>query len=120
MLKEVTEGIDGVMTRMKSIDGRLDDLEERTRFRKLGMGTGVSLSGVNEGKEKFSLAEAIVGIGMKALGQDAWLKANTSRPSLLRPRRRRLIPAPEEPVADMWFQFRPCRTSLNGCMPISS
>jgi HK97 family phage major capsid protein len=50
----------------------MDALEERTRIRKLGMGTGVSLPGVNEGKEKFSLAKAIVGIGMKALGQDAW------------------------------------------------
>ena len=61
LMTQVDRNIGDTMTRVTA-------LEEANRKRKLGLG----LPGVNEGKEQFSLAKAVVGLGMKALGQDVW------------------------------------------------
>jgi HK97 family phage major capsid protein len=55
---------------------RLEAVEQwaKDKCRKMpaSAGAGISLPGINEGKEQFSLAKDVVGVGMRALGQDVW------------------------------------------------
>ncbi len=66
----VLERVDGIERRVDTNEGQLIHVSEYLRERKLGL--GVSLPGVNEGRDQFKLSKAVVGIGMKALGQDVW------------------------------------------------
>src|SRR5688572_118395 len=73
IFSELKKGINGMVEAQKRTDQRIDAVEQYLTERK-GQGLGVSLPGVNAGKEKFSFAKAIAGISHQAMGQNAWVK----------------------------------------------
>ncbi len=71
--KRLEEGLNGIDDGIRNVMDRLTAIETYNRKRKLGMGgAGVSLPGVNEGKDKFSLAKAFVGLAAQSGGKDIW------------------------------------------------
>lgn len=57
----------GMGDMVKTLDGRIVEIEKYLLERKAGV--GVSLPGVNEGKQKFSFAKAMVGTYFQSVGQ---------------------------------------------------